>query len=52
MVRARCPDCDTLREITPTGEPIGNTGTARYWRVVMHKAPDRAELCDGSGKKA
>lgn len=51
MASARCPVCDTLREITPTGEKIGSTGTARWWLIVMHKHPEKPEVCDGSGKK-
>jgi hypothetical protein len=50
----RCPDCDTLREITPTDQPVGRTGTARRWRVVMHPAAPaegvEPGICDGSGK--
>lgn len=58
MASTECPDCLTLREITPTDQPVGRTGTARRWRIVMHAAPAREasdgtpirDICDGSGK--
>ncbi len=51
MSLARCPDCDTLQEITVTPDPVGRTGTARWWRVVLHKKPNATEICNGSGSK-
>jgi len=55
MTRGHCPDCDragrdSLREITPTGQAIGETGTARWWRVVVH-SDGQGALCPGSGKR-
>lgn len=58
MALTRCPDCDTLREITPTDIPVGAWGTAMRWRVVMHPGPTGAivdglpikGICSGSGK--
>lgn len=52
MALARCPVCDTLVSITPTGERRHATkGTDTWWRVDMHKHPAKTEVCDGSGKK-
>lgn len=51
MPKVRCPECDTLQEITVTPDPVGRFGTARWWQVVMHKHPVNPEICDGSGKK-
>jgi hypothetical protein len=53
-VRAHCPDCEqagreSLREVTPTGEPIG-TSSSRWWRLVMH-ADGVGGVCPGSGKR-
>ncbi len=48
MVRGRCPECEALVEITPTGKPIGDQGTSRWWRLVMHAF--NGKVCDGSGK--
>lgn len=58
MTSTRCPDCDTLREITPTDRPVGRTGSAMRWRVVMHPGPTGlivdgmpvAGICAGSGR--
>ena len=55
MVRGHCPDChragrDSLREITPTGESIGQWGTARWWLIVMH-SDGAGGICPGSGKR-
>jgi len=62
MPSARCPDCDTLRKITPTGERIGE-GTAQWWRIEEHEIPTVdddplsyrsrivVERCEGSGKR-
>lgn len=58
MTSTRCPDCDTLREITPTDKPVGTWGTARRWRLVMHPGPTGLivegmpvhGVCSGSGK--
>lgn len=55
MALARCPNCDVLKEITPTDQPVGHTGTAKRWRVVLHVtgapgADGARAFCDGSGK--
>lgn len=59
MVTRFCPECGERKEITVTAQPVGRTGTAMRWRVVVHTvgqpAPDpidgvmRRALCDGSG---
>jgi hypothetical protein len=46
---AVCPVCQTLREITATGERIGH-GSAQWWRVVMH-ADGKGGICVGSGRR-
>lgn len=52
MASTRCPDCDALVGISPTRERQHPTrGTSMWWRVDVHKHPNRPELCDGSGKK-
>ncbi len=48
MAKAWCPDCDTLREITPNGKDPQTTN--RRQRIVMHKHPTKPEICEGSGK--
>ena len=53
--RGHCPDChragrDSLREITPTGESIGQWGTAKWWLIVMH-SDGSGGICPGSGKR-
>lgn len=47
-VKARCPDCDTLQEITPNGADPKKTNKRQ--RICVHKKPDEPELCLGSGK--
>ena len=41
---------DSLREITPTGESIGQWGTAKWWLIVMH-SDGSGGICPGSGKR-
>lgn len=48
VVKARCPDCDTLQEITPNGADPKKTN--RRQRICVHKKPNEPELCLGSGK--
>lgn len=50
MVRARCPDCDELVEITPNGADPRLTNLRQ--RLVMHpdKRQQPPQVCDGSGK--
>ena len=58
MPRGRCPRCDELVRITPTAQLVGETGTARRWRIDEHVVEVRyvasgvviAERCEGSGK--
>lgn len=49
MAQGWCPDCETLREITPTGEEIPKRRGQRYWQLVVH--PKDGKICEGSGKK-
>ncbi len=58
MARGRCPNCDELVRITPTDRPVGETGTARRWRIADHEIEIHnhrttilvVERCEGSGK--
>lgn len=50
-MKARCPECDALVGITPTGEKKREGWSAEHWRVDMHKHPTEQRVCDGSGKK-
>jgi hypothetical protein len=52
MAKTLCPICESLVGIMPTGEHRHPTrGTDKWWRVDMHKHPDKEMVCDGSGKK-
>ncbi len=59
-MKAWCPACDTLQDITPTGEQIGEWGSASWKKIAKH--PDERktttvggitveEQCLGSGRK-
>lgn len=58
MALARCPYCDRLCGIKPTGKRIGADGTAQYWRLDDHETPvpDHGTTmimyvrCEGSSK--
>lgn len=51
MAKGYCPECSELHEITVTDRPVGRTGTAMRWRVVVHRKPGAdPKLCDGSGQ--
>jgi hypothetical protein len=55
VISAHCPVCeregrDPLHQVTTTDEPVGSTGTARRWQLVVH--PDgRGGICPGSGTR-
>lgn len=49
-IKTLCPDCDSLREVTPTPEPVGHTGTARRWQLEYH-SDGKGNVCPGSGKR-
>ena len=51
MMRAWCPECDELLEITPTGEKRHEGYSSEWQRIVMHKHPTKPEICKGSGRK-
>ena len=46
IVKAWCPDCDVLIEVTPNGADPKTTNKRQ--RLVLH--PYKGELCEGSGK--
>lgn len=57
-MQGTCPECGSLEDITPTGEPIPKKEASRYWRVGLHPDkrgehdPERGwPICDGSGSK-
>lgn len=47
-MKAYCPTCETLVEITPNG--VDPKLSNKRQRIVVHKHPDKPELCPGSGK--
>jgi hypothetical protein len=47
-MKAICPNCDALVEITPNGKDPRTTN--RRQRIVLHKKPNAPELCTGGGK--
>ncbi len=47
-MKAVCPECSTLVEITPTGQRIADGYTASYWRIVVHAVRGSGKLCSGS----
>lgn len=51
MAKAICPVCDQLVGINPTGEKQREGWSAEWWSIDVHKAPDKSELCEGSGKR-
>lgn len=51
MVKARCPDCDELVQIHDTGEKQHPDRSSHWWTFVLHKQPDKPEICQGSGKR-
>lgn len=51
MVKAVCPTCEALVEITPTGEKKKEGWSAEWWQIVMHKKPDEPAICAGSGRR-
>ena len=59
MPLARCPKCDEIVSIKPTGEAIGTGGTATWWRIASHSSGEKSTVagmevevrCEGSGTK-
>lgn len=53
MAKARCPECDALVGISPTGEKQSPDSllTSMWWRIDVHKKPDEEKICEGSGKR-
>lgn len=50
MAQGICPGCGERREIVPKGQ-IKEGFSSRWWEVVVHKHPEKAEICRGSGKR-
>ncbi len=56
MSSGYCRECDERHEITVTDRPVGRTGSAMRWRLVLHARVTVDEtgqpskvICDGSG---
>lgn len=47
-MKARCPECDELVTITPTGKRRAERGTDEWWRVLEHWREGLP--CKGSGR--
>ncbi len=49
MAKARCPNCDALVGISPTGDKQHPEHSSKWRRVDMHG--HEGKICEGSGKR-
>lgn len=51
MAKGRCPNCDELVGLSPTGEKQHPERSSEWWRIDLHRHPTKQEICEGSGKR-